>query len=103
MGGSPVINGLGTGTVTLTGLPGADATSGTGNDDGNDVEASAGVGFNPGSGTETITGFGTSTTGVGATITAGHTGASIVGLLVESSAPDGEVYAPETTLIPAAI
>lgn len=100
----PPVNGLGTGTVTFTGMPGADATSGTGGGHGSGVEATGGVGLNPGSGTETITGIGTGTTGVGATITAGHSGYQTVGLIVEGLAPDGfGGYEPSSTLIPADI
>ncbi len=102
-GAHPAINGLGTGTVTFTGLPGADATSGSGGGLGNGVEATAGVGFNLGSGVTTITGVGTETTGVGATVTAGNGATSTIGLLVMGTAPEGDSYGPSPTLIPADI
>lgn len=66
------INGTGTGTVTFTGLPGGDATSGTGFGIASGVGGTAGTGHGIGSGTTTITGGGTNTTGVGSTVTAGN-------------------------------
>lgn len=90
-------NGLGTGTVTFTGLPGGDATTGSGFGIGSSVAGTGGAGARPGAGYTTITGNGTDTTGVGATVTAGHApGEGITGLLVSGNGG-------QPTIIPAVI
>ncbi len=66
------INGTGTGTVTFTGVVGAEGTTGTGNGLASGVAGTGGSGNSPGTGTTTITGDGTSTTGTGTTVTAGN-------------------------------
>ncbi|MHB1559582.1 MAG: hypothetical protein ACYC61_19210 [Isosphaeraceae bacterium] len=68
----PGINLTGSGTVTFTGIVGAEGTSGTGTGLASGVGGTAGAGNNLGSGTTTITGGGTGTTGTGATVTAGN-------------------------------
>jgi hypothetical protein len=70
-GGNNTVNGTGTGTVTFTGIPGGDATSGTGFGSASGVSGTAGTGNNAGTGTTTITGNGPGTTGVGSTVTSG--------------------------------
>ncbi len=72
-GGKIGINGTGTGTVTFTGLPGGDATTGSGFGIASGVNGTGSAGNATGSGTTTISGAGGGdTTGVGSTITAGN-------------------------------